>query len=852
MNRFITICLIIVFSTISKAQLPYQDKALSPEKRAEDLIRHLTLEEKVSLMMNASEAIPRLGVKQYEWWNEALHGVARNGTATVFPQAIGMAASFDDSLLYNVFSAISDEARVKNRQARENGAPKRYQGLTMWTPNINIFRDPRWGRGQETYGEDPYLTSVMGVSVIKGLQGKSNGKYDKLHACAKHYAVHSGPEWNRHSFNAENISQRDLWETYLPAFKAAVQKGNVKEVMCAYNRFEGEPCCGSNRLLTEILREQWGYNGIIVSDCGAIDDFYKPNKHLTHQDSKGASASAILSGTDLECGSSYKSISAAVQQGLIREDEINISLKRLLKARFELGEMDDNTPWDKLPDSLISCREHQALALKMAQKSIVLLQNNGILPLNRKSKIALLGPNANDSVMQWGNYNGFPKHTYTLFEALRQQLTGSEVIYDATCELTDKKVSLFNECSEKGKLGFSAVYWNNTEMKGNPVAETQIISALKIGKKDTFARGVNLNNISGKFHTTFRPTETGPAEILFNTSNKIKLFIDGREIKLDFITNSLQISILEATAGNKYDIVIEFIRDEEPGGLRFNIQRTVKIDISKTIQLVKDVDVVIFAGGISANLEREDASVYATGFKGGDRTNIELPQVQRSLISELKAAGKNVVFVNFSGSAMGLVPESINCDAILQAWYPGEAGGKAIFDVLYGNYNPAGRLPITFYRNIEQLPDFENYDMKGRTYRYMKDTPLFAFGYGLSYTSFKYSNISLDKQQLKAGESATLTVSVTNTGKYNGEEVVQVYLKKNNDINGPEKTLRAFKRIAINAGQTINVVFELTGESFEWWNNTTNNISVNPGDYQLMVGGSSRNEDLTKLDFHIF
>ncbi len=851
MSRILIIGLFAFFSTISFSQLPYQNKTLSPEERASDLLNRLSLEEKVALMMDVSEAIPRLGINQYGWWNEALHGVARNGTATVFPQAIGMAASFDDSLLKQVFTVVSDEARVKHRQASENGEHKRYQGLTMWTPNINIFRDPRWGRGQETYGEDPYLSSKMGVAVITGLQGNGQGKYDKLHACAKHYAVHSGPEWSRHSFNAENISPRDLWETYLPAFKAAVQKGKVKEVMCAYNRFEGEPCCGSNRLLTQILREQWEFNGIILSDCDAISNFYKPGTHMTHPDSAHATAAAILSGTDLECGSSYKSIPSAIKQGLIKEEQINISVKRLLKARFELGEMDDVTPWDNLPDSLVNCKDHQRLALKMAQKSIVLLQNNGTLPLNGKIKIALLGPNANNAEMQWGNYNGVPKHTTTFLEALLQRASGSEVIYDEVCKYTGTTESLFNECRLNGKEGFSAAYWNNPDMAGKPAAETQVSSALKLAKKDTFAVGVNLKNVSAKFHTIFTPTITGSVDLIFTTSSHVSVFINSKEMKLELIPKSLQVLNMMAKAGESYDIVFEFVRGEELGEFRFNIQRSLKINIAKTVELVKDVDVVIFASGISAGLEREEANIYAPGFQGGDRTNIELPQVQRDLIAALKRAGKKIVLVNFSGSAMGLVPESLNCDAILQAWYPGEAGGKAIADVLFGNYNPAGRLPITFYKNVEQLPAFENYDMKGRTYRYMKEEPLFHFGYGLSYTKFNYGKIRLSKQQIKTGETAMLTVPVTNGGKYNGEEVIQVYLKKSNDPDGPNMTLRAFQRVAIKAGETVNVVFELTGENLEWWDTTTNVMHSQSGDYKLMVGGSSRNEDLTSLNLHV-
>jgi beta-glucosidase len=484
----------------------------------------------------------------------------------------------------------------------------------------------------------------------------------------------------------------------------------------------------------------------------------------------------------------------------------------------------------------------------MAQKSIVLLQNKGILPLKQNCKVALVGPNANDSVMQWGNYNGFPKHTYTLLEALRQQLPGANIVYNAACDHTDRKVSLFNDCRDNGDTGFSAVYWNNPDMNGNPAAETQIKKAFKIGKRDTFAVGVNLKNISAKFHTTFIPKVTGIVELVFTASGKLRVLINGNAIKMDSVSKSLQVLSMEAIAGKPYDINIEYVRGEESGEFRFNIQSILKTDIPQILEMVKDVDVVIFAGGISASLEKEDGNVYAPGFKGGDRTSIELPQVQRDLISALKTAGKKIILVNFSGSAMGLVPESRNCEAIIQAWYPGEAGGKAIVDVLFGKYNPAGRLPVTFYKNTEQLADFEDYNMKGRTYRYMKEEPLFHFGYGLSYTTFKYGKITLSKQQIKTGEPVILTVPVTNIGKYNGEEVIQVYLKKSNDANGPNKTLRAFKRVAIPAGETMNIAFELTNENLEWWDATTNNVHAQSGEYQLMVGGSSKKEDLTILN----
>lgn len=694
-------------------QAPYQNKSLSPTERAADLVSRLTLEEKITLMQNNSSAVKRLGIKPYEWWNEALHGVARNGLATVYPQAIGMGASFNDTLLYQVFTSISDEARVKYRQAREAGNYKRYTGLTFWTPNINIFRDPRWGRGQETYGEDPYLTSRMGLSVVNGLQGPQNTKYNKTHACAKHYAVHSGPEWNRHSFNAENINPRDLWETYLPAFQDLVIQGNVKEVMCAYNRFEGDPCCGSDRLLINILRNEWNYKGLVVSDCGAIDNFYFKGRHETHKNKADASAAAVLSGTDLECGRSYTGLISAVKEGLINESAIDQSLCRLMKARFELGEMDDTTPWDQLPDSLLSCHAHQQLALQMARESMTLLQNHkNILPLDKEMTVALIGPNANDSVMQWANYNGFPVHTITLLEGLTQYLPQERLIYIPQKNIEVQKYPWVN-------------YYPN--------------------------------------------------------------------------------------------------------------------DIQAVINQAAKADVIIYAGGISASLEGEEMDVDAEGFRGGDRTTIELPNVQRKLVKALKATGKPIVFVNFSGCAMGLQPESQILCAILQAWYPGQAGGTAIAEVLFGDYNPAGRLPITFYKKDNQLPDFEDYNMQGRTYRYLNYEPLYPFGHGLSYTTFSYSTPFIENGKLK--------VKVTNSGNYNGDEVIQLYIKRYDDPDGPLKTLRGFQRIHIPAGQTSEVSFPLTSDTFTWWDKDSNTVHPLQGRYKILVGGTSEESLLKSIEY---
>ena len=690
--------------------LPYQNPNLSSSERADDLIGRLTLEEKSKLMMDQSPAIKRLGIPEFHWWNEALHGVGRNGTATVFPITMCMAASWNDALLQDVFTAVSDEARAKNQEAKKSGKLKRYQCLSFWTPNINIFRDPRWGRGQETYGEDPYLTSKMGLAVVRGLQGPENSKYRKLLACAKHFAVHSGPEWNRHSFDVQQLPARDLWETYLPAFKTLVQEGNVAEVMCAYQRIDGEPCCGNNRFEHQILREEWGYKGLITSDCWAIRDFYDKGCHEVSKDAAEASATAVRAGTDLECGSAYKALPEAVKRGEITEKELDKSLKKLIMARIELGDFDNDSlvEWTRIPSSVVACKKHKQMALDMARQGTVLLKNNGLLPLDKDAKIVVMGPNANDAEMMWGNYNGTPTATMTILDGIHNY---------------------------------------------QPEAR--------------FIRGCG------------------------HTRN----------------SDSLRVS-----------------------------------DI---IYAVRDADIVVFAGGISPRLEGEEMKVNEVGFKGGDRTDIELPKIQRQLLAALHAAGKKVVLVNCSGSAVALEPETSSCDAILQAWYGGEQGGTAVAEILFGDVNPSGKLPVTFYKNTQQLPDFEEYKMAGRTYRYMKEQPLFSFGYGLSYTTFEFGT---PKYNAKKG---VVTVEVTNTGKRDGDEVVQVYIKRIADTEGPNKTLKAFKRVSLKAGEKKVISIDFKRGNFEGWDPEHNVMRVVAGKYQMMVGNSSRDCDLKTIEVKV-
>jgi len=846
-NIFLTLSLVLVCGCTSNT-LPYQDRNLSPEERAQDLLGRLTLEEKASLMQHTSPAIERLGIKEYNWWNEALHGVGRNGTATVYPQTIGMAASFDDALLYDVFSSVSDEARAKNRLAREEGSYKIYQGLTFWTPNINIFRDPRWGRGQETYGEDPYLTSLMGLAVVNGLQGPADAETLKAMACAKHFAVHSGPEWNRHQFNAEDIDPRDLWETYLPAFKDLVIKGNVQQVMCAYNRYEGDPCCGSDRLLTQILRNDWGYKNIIVSDCWAVNDFYVEGRHETHPDRYSAIADAVLSGTDLECGQLFPLLNESVEKGLIKESDLDEHVLRLLKARFELGEMDQDVPnqWDNIPYSVIGGEAHKALALKMARESMVLLQNkNNLLPLNKDLKIAVIGANANDSTMQWGNYNGFPKHTETLTSALKQRIPAQNLIVadGGSLVLDYYYESQFNNCSTSNGKGLDATYYGNVEYKGDPIATTRYTTPLDMHTQGAtaFAQGVPLTDFSATYKTTLHNQQAGEVGFQIKMIGHYDLIINGDTVSSQEarLTSNEPVYVMKAEAGKDYDIELRYNFVSYQAELSFDIVRKCNYDTNALIAQVKDADVVIYAGGISPRLEGEEMPVTVEGFKGGDRTDIQLPKVQREMLKALKKSGKRVVLVNYSGSAIGLAPETETCEAILQAWYPGQEGGTAIVDVLFGDYNPAGRLPVTFYKDTLQLPDFQEYSMKGRTYRYMTQKPTFAFGHGLSYTTFEYG-----KAQVKDG---ALVVDVKNTGKRDGEEVVQLYVQRPSDKEGPVKALRGFKRVSIPAGQTVTVSIPLNDETFQWWDVQSNTVRPLKGTYNLLVGNSSDDPKMQTL-----
>ncbi len=835
------------------AQDPWQNPNLSAKERAADLCSRLTLEEKAQLMLDESPAIPRLGIKKFYWWSEALHGAANMGNVTVFPEPIGMAASFDPDLLYRVFDAASTEMRAQYHKRMDNGGEdEKFHSLSVWTPNVNIFRDPRWGRGQETYGEDPYLTGVMGQMVVKGLQGPEDSKYRKLWACAKHYAVHSGPEYTRHTANVTNVSLRDLHETYLPAFKDLVQKAKVREVMCAYQRWEDEPCCGSNRLLQQILRDEWGFQYLVVSDCGAVSDFWQ--NHKTSSDKVHAARVGTLAGTDVECGWDYvyRSIPEAVKKGFLTEEEVDKHVKRLLEGRFDLGEMDDPklVAWSQIPYSVMDSKEHRQLALDMAREAIVLLQNkDDVLPLKKgKERIAVIGPNADSEPMLWGNYNGVPNRSVSILQGIRNKQ--KKVTWMKGCDLTSDLVNeclMASDCAIGGRKGVRGTFWNNLKMEGKPDATQYYTTPLAVttAGMHQFAPGIKLEGFSAKYETVFTAPADGEYVVKAEGTGHFEVWVNGERKKREHTWRTADTETkIQAEAGKQYNIEVRYSHVATWGSdLKLNIARQTPIDYAAVAAQLKGVDKVIFVGGIAPTLEGEEMPVNIDGFKGGDRTSIELPKVQRELLKALKAAGKKVIFVCCSGSAIALTPETESCDAIVQAWYPGEEGGTAVADVLFGEVNPSGKLPLTFYRSTEQLPDYEDYSMKGRTYRYFSD-PLFAFGYGQSYTSFEIGEATVKQQ----GGEVTLTVPVKNTGKRAGTETLQIYIRDTQDAEGPLRSLRSFRRVALKAGEKTDVSLTLTPESFALFNPECNAMQPRKGGvYEVSYGNSSRPEDLKSV-----
>ncbi len=821
----------------------YKNPSLPIEQRVNDLVSRMTLEEKISQMMNGAAAIERLGIPEYEWWNEGLHGVARAGYATVFPQAIGLAATWNTDLMYQVADVISTEARAKHHEFARKNDRGRYKGLTYWSPNINIFRDPRWGRGQETYGEDPYLTARMGVAFVKGLQG-NDPKYFKVIATPKHYAVHSGPEPERHSFDAI-ATLRDMQETYLPAFHATVVEAGAYSVMCAYNRTNGEPCCTS-KPLNDILRKEWNFNGYIVSDCGAIDDIYLRHKYVKTEGE--ASALAVKAGTDLTCGREYRSLVQAVKDGLITEAEIDVSLKRLMTARFKLGMFDppEMVAYARIPYSENDSEPHRQLALRASRESVVLLKNqNNILPLKKTiGTIAVLGPLADNLGVLLGNYNGQPTKYSTPLTGIQSKVSSStKVLYSPAIYPPGVLVEAIpNTSLSSNGPGLRAEYFNNKDLSGTPVlVRTDPQVNFEWGAMSPGPRVVE-DNFSVRWTGKLTAPETGKFSIGIAGNGGMRLVVDGQTV-IEELTNRRTRSVnkdINLEAGRTYDIRLEYFENNNqysaaklnwapPSGDAY-----LKKD---AIEKAKQADAIVMVAGITPSVEGEEMDVKVDGFRGGDRTEITLPKPQEDLIKEIQGLGKPVILVLMGGSALAVNWANDNVPAILDAWYPGQDGGAAIADIIFGDYNPAGRLPVTFYKSVDQLPPFTEYKMAGRTYRYFKGEPLYPFGFGLSYSTFKYDGLKLGAKQVRSGDSLKVSVNVTNTSKRDGDEVVQLYITDSESkFPVPIRSLAGVKRVFLKAGEKQMVSFEIKPEQMSVFDDDGKRL-IEPGSFVVTVGG---------------
>jgi beta-glucosidase len=844
---FLTLLLFAVFSLADAQQkvyeYPFQNPSLSTDERLSDLISRMTLKEKADQLLYTAPAIPRLGIPSYNWWNEALHGVARAGYATVFPQSITIANTWDEGLMYNVASAISDEARAKYHEFQRRGKTGIYQGLTFWSPNINIFRDPRWGRGHETYGEDPFLTGRMGMQFVKGMQG-DDPKYLKTVATAKHFAVHSGPEPLRHEFNAK-VSEVDLRETYLPAFRTLIMDAGAYSVMGAYNRFRDYPCC-ANPILYGILRNEWGFKGYIVSDCWAISDFYKFTNFA--KDPAEAAAQAVKAGTDLECGVDYKNLMTSVERGLVTEADINLAVGRIFKARFKLGmfDPDEIVPYAHIP-FFVNCSDYNnTLSRKAAQESIVLLKNsNNILPLKKDIKtIAVIGPNADNFESLIGNYNGIPRDPVTVLKGIINKVCpDTKVLYSDGNDLAEgiHNLSVIPSrylLAPDGRQGALGEYFNNREMKGEP-AFTRIDDQINFYWEHFSPRFDLPDDDFGVKWTTFLiPPETGTYALGSWGSSGYEILLDGKSIISERNEHNAfhkEYSV-NLEAGKKYKIEVLYKNYAGDADMKLLWARPERTRTEQALKAAREADAVVLVLGLSQRLEGEEMSIKIDGFLGGDRTNLNLPAVQENLLNAVAATGKPVIVVLMNGGALSVNNAQEKAAAILLAGYPGQQGGNAVADVLFGDCNPAGRLPVTYYKSIDQLPAFENYDMKGKTYRYFTQEPLYPFGYGLSYTTFAYSNLILP-DKANAGEKITVKATVTNTGNLSGDEVVQLYLKDEKaSTPRPVRQLEGFSRISLKPGESKVVEFNLEPRQFSIINNKDKRV-IEPGYFTISVGG---------------
>jgi beta-glucosidase len=842
----------------------YLDTSLPVEKRVDDLISRMTLEEKVRQMQNTAPAIPRLGVPSYDWWSEALHGVARSGYATVFPQAIGMAATWDFNMVHLEGETIATEARAKYNQAQREDNHSIFFGLDFWSPNINIFRDPRWGRGQETYGEDPYLTAKLGVAFVTGLQG-DDPKYFKAIATPKHYAVHSGPDPDRHRFNVQP-SPHDIEDTYLPAFRATIVEGHADSIMCAYNAVDGVPACASKFLLEDTLREAWKFQGYVTSDCGAVEDI--TTGHKFSPDNVHGSALAVLAGTDTTCGDEYVALVQAVKDGLIKQSEIDTSLKRLFIARFRMGMFDppNAVAFNQIPYSEDDSPQHRQLALRAARESIVLLKNqDGALPLKSSLKtIAVIGPNAESLAALEGNYNGQPSHPVYPLDGIRKRFASkARVLYSqGSPYLVEQPLpvprTVFRTSEGAGKEGLKAEYFSNTDLSGKPVL-TRVDPQIQFDW-DAAAPVPGVSKKAFAVRWTGTLTPPGPGDYTFNIPNQgwhpdggseaYRIYLDGKSVldttlpahkkwteedKKDLQTRFS--AHFEDTTAHAFRL--EYVHEAPTfgAGALLSWQPPVEVLRKEAIDAALQADAVVAFVGLSPELEGEEMSIQVPGFQGGDRTDIGLPEAQQHLLEALAATGKPLVVVLMSGSAVAVNWAQEHAVVVLEAWYPGEEGGTAIAETLAGVNNPSGRLPVTFYASLDQLPPFEDYSMQNRTYRYFQGKPLYSFGYGLSYSTFEYSNLRLSSAQLKAGDDLTVEVDVRNTSKVAGDEVGELYLEFPPAPGAPARALRGFQRVHLAPAETRHLTYTLKPRDLSMVDINGEHV-VAPGDYTVFVDGA--------------
>jgi beta-glucosidase len=869
------------------AAMPFNNSSLPIQQRVDDLVSHLTLEEKVSQLIDRATAIPRLNVPAYNWWNEGLHGIARSGYATMFPQAIGNAATWDAPLLNSIATVISIEARAKYNDAIRHDIHDRYFGLTIWSPNINIFRDPRWGRGQETYGEDPFLTSRLGVAFVKGIQG-DDPNYFRAIATPKHFAVHSGPEPTRHKVDIDP-SAHDLWDTYLPAFRATITEGKADSVMCAYNAVDKVPACASKMLLEDILRRDWGFQGFVVSDCDAIDDFSQANGHHYSVDHATGSVAGIEAGDDLDCGTAYRALTEAVQKKLITEAQIDFSLKRLFTARMKLGMFDPATkvPYASIPFSVVNSSSNEALALRAARESMVLLKNDShFLPLKPGSgqTIAVIGPLAASRIALEGNYNAVPRNPILPVDGIISEFGAAHVLYaEGSPYIMGGAVTVprtaLRTAANSNVDGLTGEYFAAPSFDGTPEM-TRVDKELDFNWTGANpVPSLSANTAAGGFAVRWTGTITSPSaetqtvSVRMGSNAKFSLYVDGKLLEPMAAPAESQAATVAIGGGYatgviapagpargsagppRYEIAfsdnkprqikIEYTQPTRGSGITLEWSPRRELLLDEAVSTAKKADVVVAFVGLTSRLEGEEMSVNARGFSGGDRTDLVLPDVQQEMLETIAKTGKPLVVVLLNGSALAVNWSQQNAKAIVEAWYPGQAGGQAVAETLSGKNNPAGRLPVTFYTGVEQLPAFEDYSMASRTYRYFKGKPLYAFGDGLSFTTFAYSHLKLSSKSLRAGDTLTVEADVTNTGSIAGDEVAELYLTPPQTSVSPTLALAGFERLHLKVGETRHVIFRLDPRTLSQVDEKGLR-AVFPGTYRISVGGSQPGGDASQ------